>query len=319
LSSNTKLCKSCGIEFTPKNPSGTYCSKNCGKMARFFSADAIVKNCKHCETPFRVTQKRKDQVFCSTACRDLFRQPLARTCDLCGVEYIPHQKTQRFCSLECRDHRGAREERTCEFCGATFVVLLSSQPDRRFCSQSCVNRWKPTQPEIREKMYTEERTAKLSQSAKERWAQDTPEVQERKQAFAACGHDPETTAKMAATLRRIGHKPKELGGKGRPLPAPQQMLLDALGSGWEAEITVNTGWAAPPWYYSIDVGNKEIKVAIEADGGSHSGVAPKKRDARKDALLKEKGWTVLRFSNQEILSSLSIVVEKIQSVYMTLA
>ena len=50
-------------------------------------------------------------------------------------------------------------------------------------------------------------------------------------------------------------------------------------------------------------GNSTFRIAVEADGPSHGTLARKEQDAKKDALLGLYGWTVLRFSNEEILAS----------------
>ena len=56
-----------------------------------------------------------------------------------------------------------------------------------------------------------------------------------------------------------------------------------------------------PTHYKIDVGNTELKVAVEIDGGSHSSLARQEQDRKKDAFLRSIGWTVLRFSNAEVM------------------
>lgn len=112
--------------------------------------------------------------------------------------------------------------------------------------------------------------------------------------------DPEVTAKGHATLRANGYRHLN-GGKGRGLTKAQKFLLDQL-PGWVPEHVVTTGWKRPlPLWYAIDVAEPDLLIAIEADGHGHQAPKVKARDARKDALLRSKGWTVLRFRNHEIL------------------
>ncbi len=54
---------------------------------------------------------------------------------------------------------------------------------------------------------------------------------------------------------------------------------------------------------------------IEADGGQHGGVD----DAKRDAYLKEKGYHVLRFWNNDILSNSDGVWARIDSVLTDLS
>jgi len=59
----------------------------------------------------------------------------------------------------------------------------------------------------------------------------------------------------------------------------------------------------------------ELKLVIEADGGQHGGYADKKRDI----WFKEKGYTVLRFWNNEVLEQVNSVLERIYQTVITLS
>lgn len=115
--------------------------------------------------------------------------------------------------------------------------------------------------------------------------------------------DPEVIARMTATLRKIGHQPKVRGGNGRGMTQAQAALIAVLGEDWEDELAVPTRkgkWSGYPGHYKIDIANRKLRIAIEVDGGSHSG----KRlllDAKKDALLRSQGWSVYRVSNSRAL------------------
>jgi len=117
--------------------------------------------------------------------------------------------------------------------------------------------------------------------------------------------DPASRKKMAETLRTIGHRPKVRGGNGTPLPAPHAQLLKAMGPGWEAEVAVPTGIAKGNGYptcYKVDIGHREMMVAIEVDGFSHCARKRQEQDRKKEALLKSLGWSVYRVSNAEAMS-----------------
>jgi very-short-patch-repair endonuclease len=59
---------------------------------------------------------------------------------------------------------------------------------------------------------------------------------------------------------------------------------------------------------------QERRLVIEADGGQH---AENAADARRTAFLKSKGYRVLRFWNNDILTNLDGVAELIAAVLST--
>ena len=62
--------------------------------------------------------------------------------------------------------------------------------------------------------------------------------------------------------------------------------------------------------YIVDFVCLETKLIIEADGGQHS--EQREYDARRTIRLESLGYMVLRFWNNEILSQLQSVLEKIE-------
>src|SRR6516162_482507 len=120
--------------------------------------------------------------------------------------------------------------------------------------------------------------------------------------------DPAAVARMAATLRRIGHKPKKRGGNGQGFTSAQHVILNWLDSDWIPEFVVPTlipRGSGYPTCYKVDVANPKEKIAIELDGYSHSG----KRlaaDRKKDALLTSLGWHVFRLKNADALKMCTI-------------
>ncbi|WP_310630859.1 DUF559 domain-containing protein, partial [Paraburkholderia sp.] len=60
--------------------------------------------------------------------------------------------------------------------------------------------------------------------------------------------------------------------------------------------------------YIVDFAHCGARVAIEADGGQHNGSVD---DAVRDASLRSRGYTVLRFWNDEILRNTEAVLEVI--------
>lgn len=133
-----------------------------------------------------------------------------------------------------------------------------------------------------------------------------------------------TRQKVSDTLRAIGHKPKDRGGNGAAVPKAQQVLFDALTvkqpGDWAMEYVVATAGAPPrldggrwPYHYRIDIASPSQMVAIEVDGQSHCPLERKDSDARKDRMLRHKGWTVIRFSNKAVFSQLSECLSAVAS------
>ncbi|MFD1557641.1 endonuclease domain-containing protein [Paraburkholderia silviterrae] len=60
--------------------------------------------------------------------------------------------------------------------------------------------------------------------------------------------------------------------------------------------------------YIVDFVHFGARLVIEADGGQHNGNPD---DAARDAWLRNRGFTVLRFWNDEILLNVEVVLEVI--------
>jgi very-short-patch-repair endonuclease len=65
--------------------------------------------------------------------------------------------------------------------------------------------------------------------------------------------------------------------------------------------------------YVLDFYCHEIKLCIEADGGIHNEKYIKAYDAERTKVLNENEITVLRFTNKEILETITGVTDKIEA------
>lgn len=130
----------------------------------------------------------------------------------------------------------------------------------------------------------------------------------------------EARKKSSETLKRNGHMPKVQGGNGKPPTEAEAILFSYLKDfGFVLQPSILTPRPKEkqyPWCYKPDLGNFLIKLAIEADGNTHSG--RKALDLKKDQCLNGLGWTVLRFKNQEILQNKEKVIHTIMSTISTL-
>jgi hypothetical protein len=160
----------------------------------------------------------------------------------------------------------------------------------------------------------------LSQKAKERIATDggAQIAIANQRSVEAKKQDTTWRDFLGVTLALKNHTVKVRGGKGHGLTVPQQSLLDALGESFVAEHVVLTGLPkGQPTWYQLDIVHLERKIDVEVDGNSHGSVSRKAKDEQRTNILTGLGWRVLRFTNQEVLSSLDEVVAKIRSLCTT--
>ena len=128
-------------------------------------------------------------------------------------------------------------------------------------------------------------------------------------------HNPSVVEKAMETKRKKGTLHRfagKRGGNGK-LSKPQKLLAEALQ--WPTEVAVSTGSRKTakgyPTNYKIDIANAGLKVGIEIDGKGHTNKKIKDLDKKKENKLRMLGWTVLRFTNEEILEDLSIVLSRV--------
>ncbi|MDQ7009097.1 MAG: DUF559 domain-containing protein [Candidatus Gracilibacteria bacterium] len=67
-------------------------------------------------------------------------------------------------------------------------------------------------------------------------------------------------------------------------------------------------------YIISDFYSPKNKVVIELDGGVHNIEEVYLLDKHKEELLKNKGYKVIRFRNEEIFENLELVLQKIKKV-----
>jgi very-short-patch-repair endonuclease len=118
-------------------------------------------------------------------------------------------------------------------------------------------------------------------------------------------------AKVSNSLKAIGHKPVEQGGNGKEMPKAEQALMQMLSAfGFVHQYAIKTGLRTHgyPTCYKPDAANPILKIAVEADGASHKALVRQAQDLKKDTFLKCSGWTVLRFTNEEILTNPTTVM-----------
>jgi very-short-patch-repair endonuclease len=66
-------------------------------------------------------------------------------------------------------------------------------------------------------------------------------------------------------------------------------------------------------HYKADLADQTRKLVVELDGASHRSPNARAKDAKKEKALSLLGWSVLRFSNQDVMENTDSVVEAIAS------
>jgi len=64
--------------------------------------------------------------------------------------------------------------------------------------------------------------------------------------------------------------------------------------------------------YIVDFVSLERKLIIEIDGGQHNQRKVREKDEEREKWLKEKGYQILRFWNNDVLTNIEGVLEKIK-------
>lgn len=240
---------------------------------------------------------------------------MLRVCEWCGDEF-ESKKKKKLCSKQCKDrYIGFKNSRpaktaTCETCGEEFSY--KGVQERRFCGQKCANKWVASLNAVELKTLT---CPVCGESFKQNFW---------KQKFCSqeCSHKGRDSKHSRIERLLMSIECMLRGGVNATPSAPQKLLAEALGEEFELEVVIPTRATQEEWksgelprYFKLDIANERAMIAIEIDGGSHKD--REDYDAKRDSFLGQLGWTVFRFTNQEVMSSLDTVVEKIKSRCMT--
>ena len=195
-----------------------------------------------------------------------------------AVKHDPPKYCGRECSTAHRRIVGfptskPRVKVVCRVCGKAEMVAPSTAKGRKFCSQSCMLVWRG--PVLRD-------------------ARRIPEARETKRC-ETCGDEFETHKCRAKDGRgrfcsRGCAAAWTIRNQARSVSGAEKRFCDALTN---AGLEFQTQFRVGRW--TIDIVFEPEMLAVEYDGDYwHSLPSSIKRDARKDADLRKKGFTVLR-------------------------
>ena len=67
--------------------------------------------------------------------------------------------------------------------------------------------------------------------------------------------------------------------------------------------------------YIVDFLCRDNGLVIEVDGGYHDDLEQQESDQQRDEWLELQGYTVMRFTNEEVLNELDNVIETIENFF----
>lgn len=291
-----KRCSVCQTTFVPLAANQKYCGAPCRVKASRKAAQVV---CLFCETPFHTRSRGEATArYCGRRCRTLHQWEIGTYRDM------PAKLRAEPVTLACPE------------CDTEFTTTPGEvSKGRRFCGTSCSAVYRLR--EFPNPMGRPEVRAKISQALT---GISRPEASVRMRENNPM-EDPEVRAKVSASLR--GRTFLARGGNGTPT-APQLRLHAALRPLSVMELAIPTAAATGqfpslPTNYKVDIGLPHRRLAIEVDGNSHRSRKWQFLDRRKGAVLVSLGWSVLRFSNQDVLEQLPAVMRVVSITLGTLA
>lgn len=256
--------------------------------------------CENCHKPFYVKPYRGHSArFCSRKCRLAF-ESVPMTCSYCGKPFRRKRSDidRKYCSRRCMNAaRTTKATVVCEFCGKEFRVYHSEKDTRRFCSREC---------------YME--AVIKSPTEHPSWSGGKTELI----TCAACGKQFYTWPCKVETTKFCSQSCRaKYNNQNRSISSPtsiESMLMDELD-----ERHIGYKFQYPLFAYVLDFAFPKSCLAVEADGVYWHGLPHvQERDERKDTDLQESGWTILRFTGDEIRDSASDCVDQIEHALTSL-
>ncbi|WP_371503538.1 endonuclease domain-containing protein (plasmid) [Kitasatospora sp. NBC_00374] len=285
---------------------GLFCSKTCSGLAQ---RNRVARTCLQCGTGFEMKASRAEQGkgrYCSVDCQALAEGSVYRPCRGCGktfrvVRSVAERGWGSFCSQACT---ARRVERSCRVCGKGFSVKASVADDGRgfYCSNTCRHIGHRNRVELTCPVCSQRFTVPASLQDKRRTCSRACWVK-------IMGADPD----MSAILAKARHDLLTTRSETRP-----ERILYALIAEVLAELAPEVGWERQHLLlgrWTVDAAVPSLDLVLQADGDYWHGLLPESRedprvignlanDARQDRALAEKGWTVLRFWESDLIGDL---------------
>lgn len=102
--------------------------------------------------------------------------------------------------------------------------------------------------------------------------------------------------------------PEKTAWRQKNISYPEQCFINMLSDyGFDKEYLIYREYSVFPYF--IDFAFIDIKLVVEVDGAQHLEPERAERDRKKDNLLLENGWSVIRFTASDVMRNSSMVAE----------
>ena len=127
-------------------------------------------------------------------------------------------------------------------------------------------------------------------------------------------HSDETKQKIREKrIEFMKENPEQTSWRTKNLSYPEKLFLEKVYElCLDKKYSIVREYSAFPYF--IDFAFVNEKVAVEIDGSQHLLPERKERDDKKDELLKEDGWFILRVSENEVKTNINSVFDTIISI-----
>ena len=194
----------------------------------------------------------------------------------------------------------------CEFCGKEFEVQNNKHGQRkRFCNTSCSAKWR--NKTFGPNLISEETKRKNAKILSDRWK--NPEFRKKKTDYMK-EHNPVyipgVVEKSNKTKLQRGNLPNNYKyGNGKLSEYESLVYDDLIAAGFYYNYAINTKLARDAFpekcyahSYKPDFTNIIDRLCVEIDGPNH--IHTKELDMKKEECLRFLGFTVIRFTHEQI-------------------
>ena len=122
-------------------------------------------------------------------------------------------------------------------------------------------------------------------------------------------HSEETKALIREKrLKFMKEHPEKTAWRQKNVSYPEQCFINMLHDyGFDRKYLIYKDYSVFPYF--IDFAFIDMKLAVEVDGAQHLEPERAERDRKKDNLLVENGWSVIRFTASDVMRNSSMVAD----------
>jgi hypothetical protein len=207
------------------------------------------------------------------------------------------------------------KERHTKMCKSCLQPFQPKDARNIFCSKSCAMKWKMNRPWFVKQILDSKDLPAIAKRISEAHLKNLENRQRLANVVRNLSKEEKRLRLKKSWIKRRNNGEKAFKNSRRGVPTPTEMILlglfpDAL---YEPVILSCHHGDGFQHYCLPDLGWLDLKLAVEIDGETHTRATQMARDKRKEQVLKEQGWTLLRFSNEQVTHDTTKVKEVILS------